>query len=195
MLSVIIATQDSERALVPTLSALVSGAVAGLVREVIVADGGSRDATARVADSAGCRIAVTEAPLGARLRAAAESARGPWLMFLRPGTVPEPAWVDETESFLQAAEFDGQADARAAAFRAGRASALPHAPLREAFGLLLAALGARPQPRQGLVISQRFYQQLGGHDAGGSDPERELLRRLGRRRITLLRSNAAMLGG
>ena len=45
MLSVVIATQESERTLVPTLSALVPGVVAGMVREVIVADAGSRDAT------------------------------------------------------------------------------------------------------------------------------------------------------
>ncbi|MEA2873185.1 MAG: hypothetical protein QOH67_3161, partial [Hyphomicrobiales bacterium] len=45
MFSVIVATYDSERALVPTLAALVPGATAGIVREVIVADGGSRDET------------------------------------------------------------------------------------------------------------------------------------------------------
>ena len=49
MLSVIIATKDSERPLVLTLAALVPGAMAGIVREVIVADAGSGDATARVA--------------------------------------------------------------------------------------------------------------------------------------------------
>ena len=46
MLSVVIATQDSERALLPTLSALVAGAVAGVVREVIVTDAGSGDGSA-----------------------------------------------------------------------------------------------------------------------------------------------------
>ena len=56
MLSVIIATLDSERALVPTLAALVPGAMAGLVSEVLVADGGSRDETAVVADVAGCNF-------------------------------------------------------------------------------------------------------------------------------------------
>jgi glycosyltransferase involved in cell wall biosynthesis len=53
MLSVVIATHNSERALLPTLAALVSGAAAGIVREVIVADAGSRDATAAIADGAG----------------------------------------------------------------------------------------------------------------------------------------------
>ena len=56
MLSVVIATQDSERALLPTLAALVAGAAAGLVREVIVADASSRDATVAIADEAGCCV-------------------------------------------------------------------------------------------------------------------------------------------
>ncbi len=51
MLSVIVATHESERALVPTLAALVPGATAGLLGEVVVADAGSRDATAEVAES------------------------------------------------------------------------------------------------------------------------------------------------
>ncbi len=59
MISVVIATHESERLLVPTLAALVPGALAGVVREVIVADAGSRDDTAKVADVAGCRFMVT----------------------------------------------------------------------------------------------------------------------------------------
>ena len=55
----------------PTLAALVPGATAGIVREVIVADGGSRDDTEQVADIAGCRFLSSVEPLGARLKAAA----------------------------------------------------------------------------------------------------------------------------
>src|SRR5208283_3952707 len=77
MLSVIIATRDSERALVSTLAALVSGATAGLVSEVLVVDGGSRDDTAKVADIAGCTFTVREGPLARRLRAGAAAARAP----------------------------------------------------------------------------------------------------------------------
>jgi len=98
MLSVIIATLESERALVQTLAALVPGATAGLLGEVIVADAGSKDATAEVADIAGCRFVSSTDVLGARLKAAAVSTRTPWLMFLRAGTVPEPGWLTATNS-------------------------------------------------------------------------------------------------
>ena len=100
MLSVIIATHDSERALVHTLAALVPGATAGVVREVIVADGGSRDETEQVADIAGCVFLSSGQSLGARLKAAAERARGEWLMFLMPGVVPGPTWIEETAAFV-----------------------------------------------------------------------------------------------
>ena len=101
MFSIIIATHDSERALVPTLAALVPGATAGIVREVIVADGGSRDETEQVADIAGCRFLVSAEPLGARLKAAAATARGDWLMFLHPGVVPGSTWIDEAFAFVE----------------------------------------------------------------------------------------------
>src|SRR3954463_15616923 len=99
MFSVIIATHDSERPLVHTLSALVPGATAGLVREVIVADGQSTDETEQVAEYAGCAFFSSGEPLGWRLKAAAQRARGEWLMFLGPGVVPGPAWIDDTVAF------------------------------------------------------------------------------------------------
>src|SRR5664280_2572812 len=100
MLSAIISTHESERVLVPTLAALVSGATAGLLGEVVVADAGSRDATAEVAEIAGCRFISTTAPLGARLKAAATSTRAPWLLFLRAGCVPEPGWIEAANHFI-----------------------------------------------------------------------------------------------
>src|SRR3954471_22743042 len=100
MLTVIIPTCESERALVQTLSPLVAGATAGLIAEVIVADAGSRDATEEGAEIAGRRVFKSEAPVGERLAQAAALARTPWLMFLRPGCVPEPAWIDAARDFI-----------------------------------------------------------------------------------------------
>ena len=125
MLSVVIATHDSERTLVPTLAALVAGAAAGVVREVIVADAGSRDATAAIADEAGCRVLMSTQPRGARLKAAAAVARGPWLLFLQPGIVPDAMWIDETRRFIEDAELRGCAASRAAAFRTASAAFRP----------------------------------------------------------------------
>ena len=100
MLSVVIATHDSERLLVRTLAALVPGATAGLITEVVVADAGSRDDTAAVADIAGCNFLVAEGSLGKRLAAAAAAARAPWLLFLRPGIILDAPWVGEARGFV-----------------------------------------------------------------------------------------------
>jgi hypothetical protein len=186
MISVVIGTHDSERPLVPTLAALVPGALTGIVRDVTVADGGSTDGTATVADVSGCRFIASREPLGARLRAAAETARGPWLLFLRPGAVPEVSWVEDATRFVQDAELAAPSR-QAATFRpavAGRG----RSPLAEAVAMLAVALGRRPGPDQGLLISKRFYSNLGGHRPDAADTERDLLRRIGHRRIALLRS-------
>jgi hypothetical protein len=189
MLSVIIATNESEQSLVPTLAALVPGAMAGIVREVIVADAGSGDGTAVVADLAGCLFVVTPGPLGARLKAAAASARAPWLLFLRPGSVPDVTWVQETSRFILDAERTRRANAQAAVLRYAPAGN-PRSAIAEAFALIAAALGARPRPEQGLLISKAHYETIGGHRADSTDCETDLLRRLGRRRLVLLRSSA-----
>jgi glycosyltransferase involved in cell wall biosynthesis len=187
MLSVVIATHDSEHALLPTLAALVAGAAAGVVREVIVADAGSRDATSAIADGAGCRVLTSAQTRGARLKAAAATARASWLLFLAPGTVPDATWIEETRRFIEQTDLRGCATTRAAAFRPGSATFRPA--LLEAFALLWAALSARPDTSQGLLIARSLYDALGGH-RDVPEPERDLARRLGRRRVMLLRSGA-----
>ena len=191
MLSVVIATHDSERPLLPTLAALVPGAAAGTVREVIVADAGSHDATAEIADVAGCRLLVSDRPRGARLKEAAATARSAWLLFLTPGVIPDAAWIDETRRFAENGELHGLALRQAAVFRPG----VRPSPslLAEAFGLLRRAVGARPLPHQGLLIAKRLYDELAGHDESSPEPESDLYRRLGRGRIVLLRSSASVL--
>ena len=52
-----------------------------------------------------------------------------------------------------------------------------------------AAFGAKPTASQGLVIARSFYDALGGH-RDVEEPERDLLRRLGRRRLVRLRTGA-----
>jgi glycosyltransferase involved in cell wall biosynthesis len=188
MLSAIIATHESERTLVPTLAALVPGATAGLLAEVVVADGGSCDATAEVADFAGCRFMSSPEPLGARLKTAALSARTPWLLFLRAGCVPEPGWIAAAERFMQAVDL--QDKSRAAVFRPKSTADFLRPGLSELLALLRVAFDGGPKPDQGLLIARQFYEALGGHD-GHAEAEVALLRKLGRRRIAMLACGAS----
>jgi glycosyltransferase involved in cell wall biosynthesis len=173
MFSIVVATRDSERTLVPTLAALVPGATAGIVREVVVADAGSADATEEVADIAGCRFISMPGPLGARLQAAVKDARGDWLMFLRAGAVPGPTWIDEVMAFC---ERDVPA-VRAAVFSAEHAL----------FSMLRRQVFL-PRPEQGLILRKSHYAELGRHRADAADAEKRLLQKLGRGRITHLRT-------
>jgi glycosyltransferase involved in cell wall biosynthesis len=184
MLSAIISTQNSERSLVPTLSALVPAAAAGLLAEVVIADAGSRDATADVADIAGCRFTSSSEALGIRLKAAAATVRSPWFMFLRAGAVPQPGWIEAADHFIQTTGLLEDAG-RAAIFR------LPHLAnaARPGFAELLAgvraAIARGPRPEQGLLIARRLYDAIDGHSAG-DDAETAILRRLGRHRLVVL---------
>lgn len=190
MLSAVIPTSESERTLVPTLAALVAGAADGLLREVIVADAGSQDATAEVADIAGCRMLISPGPLGARLKAAAATARAPWLLFLRPGSVLDPSWVADAARFIETSERRADGESLAAVFRPGSAAGRPI--LVEALSLLRIALGGRARPEQGLLISKHRYDSVGGH-RDRADAETDLLRRLGRRRIVMLGAGAVVV--
>jgi len=183
MLTVVIATLNSERALVRTLAALVPGATSGLVAEVLCADAGSHDETAVVADIAGCNFLRTEGPLGLRLKSASAAARAPWLLFLRPGIVLDTPWIDEVRGFVEHSPpaYNAAVFRRATPAQAG---------LREAVSLIATSLGALPRPEQGLLIRGEFYRQLGGHSDTATDPETEILRRIGRRRIATLATMA-----
>ncbi len=193
MLSVIIGTLNNERALVRTLAALVPAAATGVVREVIVTDGGSRDDTLEVADIAGCTGIAGDGPLGQRLKSAAATARSQWLVFLQPGTILEPTWADEVAQFAQHTEMRGNNAPRAATFRRGVNMGGSTTMLGEALNLLRASLTGTLSAKQGLVIGRRHYENLGGHSATAADPEADLLRRIGRRRIVRLRSGATKL--
>jgi hypothetical protein len=185
LISVIIPTENSERALVPTLAALVAGAAAGIVREVIIADVGSTDATGEIAELAGCELMVSPSPLAMRLAAAAQRARGVWLMFLKPGVVLNHGWIEETSRFVARLDDSGSPQSHAAVFRRETDPMAARASLFDA----LASLGlARPRPEQGLILNKRLYEELGGHR--GADPETDLLARLGRKRTIVLRTGA-----
>jgi hypothetical protein len=168
MLSVIVATHESERALVPTLSALVPGATAGLIADVTVADAQSTDATAEVADIAGCRFLSSDAPLGARLKSAAAASRGTWLLFLPAGSVLGANWVDAVQTFIAQGNVE-----RAATFRTND---------QGLFGALRRSLGGL-RPEHGLLVSRRMYDAFGNEVADANAP---LPRHLGSRRIVTL---------
>jgi len=98
MLSVVIETNNHEEALARTLSALVSAAVEGMVRDVLVLGRGSTDDTASVAEHSGC-VFLADADLTSAL----QQARGDWLLLLRPGARLVEGWSEEVRRHIAAA--------------------------------------------------------------------------------------------
>jgi hypothetical protein len=184
MLSVIIPTEGIEQPTVATLAALVPGAAAGVIREVLLVDRGDNGVIERVADVAGCRFLRFEGTRAAALAVGARQARSPWLMFLRPGAVLDTGWIEETTHFIQGVALSGRP--RAGIFRYARS---PYADtgLRERFHALARKITG-PLADQGLLIARDHYERIGGYAPDAPRSEARLLRQLGRSSRTMLRS-------
>ncbi|HEU0159302.1 MAG TPA: TIGR04283 family arsenosugar biosynthesis glycosyltransferase [Hyphomicrobiaceae bacterium] len=189
MISVVIPTLDSEASLPATLASLVTAAVDGLVREVIVVDGGSRDATAAIADSSGARVLVGPRGRGSQLALGAKEARFPWLLFLHADTRLGDGWEREALAFLRRVDSE-DSPLGAAAFRFALDDQGLRPRLLERLVALRCMLLRLPYGDQGLLIPKRLYQTLGGYRPLLLMEDVDLVRRLGRRRVSMLRAPA-----
>jgi glycosyltransferase involved in cell wall biosynthesis len=187
MISVVVPTDNSERLLPRCFDSLITGAVRGVVREVIVSDAGSTDGTLLIADGAGAHIIHSRKNRGAQMADAAAGAKSDWLLFLRPETALETGWEVEAESFINQAAMERP---RAAVFHFALEDFGGEARRAEAKAALRTGLFALPYGDQGLLIPKRLYQKLGGYRALADMEDADLVRRIGRRRLVSLRSRA-----
>lgn len=194
LLSVVIATHNSERQLVPVLSALVQGVTAGLLQDVVLVDSNSTDDTATIADAAGCVLLNGVQDKGVRLRQGAAQARGRWLMFLGPASLLEEGWPREVATFIETVERRGLADRMVGSFRLSVDGYGFGPRFGEAVAAARLALLGLPKPGQGLVIARKHYERIGGHPSGVST-ERRLMARIGRRRVHVLRARVLLPPG
>ncbi len=189
MISVIIPTLNAESGLAACLSALVPATVAGLIREVIIVDGGSTDRTLKIADQAGARVVSSRRGRGCQLRAGAEAARFGWLLFLHADTVLEPGWERELGAFVERVEI-GQRPEAAAVFRFALDD-IGFLPRVVEWGVAVRSTMMRlPYGDQGLAMPRRLYDRLGGFRDMPLMEDVDMIRRLGRSRTIVLRSSA-----
>lgn len=154
-LTIIIPTLNAEAGLATTLEALMEGLSAGLIREVIVSDGGSADRTLAIADEAGCEIVSGTPSRGRQLRRGAEGAKGEWLLFLHADTILAPGWAAEVAGHMTSGKV-GYFRLRFNAKGFGARWVAGWANLRSAlFGL--------PYGDQGLLVPLSVYRAAGGY--------------------------------
>lgn len=177
ILSVVIPTLNAEKGLERSLPALAEGLSAGLIRELVISDGGSSDATLIIAEAAGAKL-ITGAPSrGGQLRRGAEAAQGDWLLFLHADTVLPSGWAEAVTGQLpggRPAHFRLRFDDSgfAARWAAGWAN-------------LRARLFRLPYGDQGLLISRAEYDRVGGFRDIPLMEDVAMARALGRRLVAL----------
>lgn len=189
MISVVIPALDAEAGLTATLAALVPATVQGVVREVVIADGGSRDATEEIADVAGAEFIRAPKGRGAQLAAGADAARSDWLLFLHADTVLQAGWEQEAASFMERVD-SGKRPPTAAAFSFALDDFGARPRFVEKMVALRCALFRMPYGDQGLLIPRRLYASLGGYRPLPLMEDVDFARRLGRRRLVMMRSRA-----
>ncbi len=189
MISIIVPTLNAEATLGDTLTALIPAVVEGIVREVIIVDGGSTDRTLRIADAFGAIVISSKPGRGLQLIAGVAAARGSWLLFLHADTNLEPGWERETAQFMERVEL-GKCPPAAAVFRftLDDLGVMPH--LVEAGVALRCALLKLPYGDQGLLMQRILYDEIGGYRPLPLMEDVDIVRRLGYRRMTMLRARA-----
>ncbi|MEM6727961.1 MAG: TIGR04283 family arsenosugar biosynthesis glycosyltransferase [Pseudomonadota bacterium] len=155
-LSIVIPTRNAARDLPGALGSLMEGLEAGMIRELIVSDGGSDDATLAIAEAAGADVLEGAPGRGGQLGRGAEAARAPWLLFLHADTQLAPGWPEAVARHIESGT-PGYFWLRFRAPGLGARQTERWANLRSrVFGL--------PFGDQGLLISRGDYEAAGGFD-------------------------------
>lgn len=176
-LSIILPTLNAAEALPACLAALIEGLEAGLIRELIVTDGGSDDATLEIAEAAGAVIVQGAPSRGGQLRRGARVAEGAWLLVLHADTVLPAGWTGAVR-----AQIDRNSPA-AFRLRYDAKGVMPR--LVAGWANFRSRCLGLPYGDQGLLISRTEYDAAGGYPDIPLMEDVALARAL-RGRITLL---------
>ena len=178
--SVIVPTLNAANALGPCLAALATGLSAGLIRELIFADGGSDDDIAALADAVGARLVASGPGRGTQLSAGASVSGGEWLLFLHADTVLADGWLEAVRRHMS------EHPAKAAYFQLCYDATGVGSNVVSAWANCRSRLLALPYGDQGLLISRTLYHAVGGYPGFPLMEDVAIIRAVGRRRLRRL---------
>ncbi|WP_170375962.1 TIGR04283 family arsenosugar biosynthesis glycosyltransferase [Ruegeria atlantica] len=179
-ISIVIPTLNAAEALLDSLPVLMEGLHTGLVRELIVTDGGSTDQTLEIAEEAGAEIVTGPPSRGGQLLRGCAVAKGEWLLVLHADTVLQEGWSKDVGEHLPtgnpaAFRLTFQASGFWPAWVAGWAN-------------MRSRVFSLPYGDQGLLVSRRAYDKAAGYPDQPLMEDVALVRALPR--ITLLNTRA-----
>ena len=152
--------------------------------EILVVDGGSDDTTRDIAEAHGARVITAPRGRGQQLAAGAEAASGDWLLFLHADTLLGEGWREAAPVHM------ATSPQKAACFRFRLDTPAWQARLIERGVAARVRLLGLPYGDQGLLISHALYAGVGGYRPLPLMEDVDLVRRIGRRRLTLLDADA-----
>ena len=178
MLTIVIPVLNAAASLGSCLAALEGS------DEIIVVDGGSTDGSTEIADRSGARVIAAPRGRGTQLHRGGQAARGDWLLFLHADTQLGATWRAAVAAHI------GSAPERAGYFDLRLDDAAWQARVIERGVALRAWSLGLSYGDQGLLISRRLYDELGGFRPLALMEDVDLVRRIGRHRLRRLAAPA-----
>lgn len=154
--SVIIPTLNAGTTFATLLSSLFEGLESGVIREVIVADGGSDDTTVMMAEEVGCFVVMGPEGRGGQICNGISFAKGDWLLILNADSVLEVGWSCDIDRYfhnpLKAWYFALKFD-----------SSHPMACVTSIWANQRARWFGLPYGDQGLLVNRDLLKSVGGY--------------------------------
>ena len=156
LLSIVIPTLNSANLISPTLLSLSEGIEANLIKELIISDGNSIDDIKKLSNEIGAVFIKGQKGRGIQLHRGAMKATGEWILFIHSDTVLPPGWAttflkhikdQENAGYCKLSFNDPSLMAKVMSFGANLRSSI--------FKL--------PYGDQGLLISKKLYNEIGGY--------------------------------